>query len=226
MIITERRDNAFNVGMMLMSLSGEVTEEEASTMLTLLQNPGGVSNSFIKILLRENFSPRFTREIWLASYKEPRGLQLAWKRVLRQVTFREFYIQPFKQSIACGFKIGAITGEITPELDGLIWKGVNGLFEAYDAKRIDPEILECMFRLWYGGEGVDENWGKLAARFEPDLRIPAAYLFGRRYLHPDLNRPNTARKFLEEAANNTRPEFQVEKKLAQEELRKLDRPKP
>jgi tetratricopeptide (TPR) repeat protein/tRNA A-37 threonylcarbamoyl transferase component Bud32 len=211
--------NTFNF--LLSSLVGDMTEREAETYLTSLTTGQGVSRQVVQVLSKQNFPMEFVRQVMLGNCAEPRGQEIARRMVFRQIDFRGFYIDPFRQSIAVAFRLGAINRKLTEEEDAVLWTGVDKFFKAFDAGRLDADAFRDLFQLWLGRAGEDpaETWARVASTLEPDLRTPGAYLLGMRYVF--LKRPRDARPFLHEAASDKSPEFKLERRLAEEELRKL-----
>jgi tetratricopeptide (TPR) repeat protein len=220
-VVQHQFSNGHNFNFLLSSLVGDMTEREVETYLMHLMTGTGFAGKVVKVLSKQNLPTDFVRLVMLGNCADPRGKGIARRMVYRQIDFRGYYIDPFRQSLAVAFRLGAITGPIRPEVDELIWVGAGNVFKAFDDGRIDPDMLGDLLQLWHGrtGEPPAETWAQHARKLEPDLRTPCAYLFGRRYLV--LKRPGDARPFLQEVAADTRPEFKVERQLALEELHKL-----
>jgi tetratricopeptide (TPR) repeat protein len=191
------RDNSIRYNVMLGSLTGELSLEESDRMQNALFQGSGMRSSTLNVLKDRNFTPEFVHQALLKSYQVPHGRQLARRMALLDLDLVEYYQDPIKLHVGVGMIHGCELWDPLreePGLEGELWSKTGELFALFNQGGLSDDNLKNLLQLWKGARKPEATWSQLAPSLEPNLRVPAAYIFGRRY--GILKRPDDALRFL------------------------------
>jgi len=208
-------------GVIVASLAGEVSEDEAKAFLARL---AGWASDGSPLTLGENplgdyfISRAAIASVLRGAFRSSRGKEYARQIAFREVPFADCMRLPM---LVIAFEAMRQTGmgtEVTDEQDAVVWElveaGYSALFETGAVSKAQ------MFQLALTWKGITNflGWAGVAPALEPELRGPIAYILGHRYLR--LNRPEDARTFFRSARDDA-PDGSRLKALAQAELDRL-----
>ncbi len=180
-------------GLILGSLSGEMTKDEALEFTQqLLDSLGGKSR------LAQGFLPfsgdeiaETLRQMW----RSPRGKAMAQRFAINALTKPERTKIPLLlagTAFATARAFGA--DQLPEEQESLLWETVEETYQtAVGNYRAALGSIPMAALLW---KGFAQPWGTLAPLFSPRLRARAAYVLAHRYLF--LDNVSQAQTFLEE----------------------------
>jgi hypothetical protein len=169
---------------LLGSLANDLTDADVERMLATWSTIYA-KNSSIVTAVRHGLAPlplvtATLRNTW----RSPRGRAYA-----RRIAGKEMSRAENHRVEVCLFAAelihqGAVTGELSPKQDALIWKLVQDLYAGYTSGGITEAQLLKAALAWTGTTGF-LGWEGLAPTVAPSLRGPLAYVLGHRYLHLD-----------------------------------------
>ena len=137
-----------------------------------------IARSISKDLFPASFVAAVVRERW----RGPHGREWAQKIAFRTVPIHEYVTVAVPLTVYEGFHQGAVTGQLSPEQDELLWKLAHDLFNAYATRGTVSEAQAFQAALAWKGTTSVLGWGGLQGSLTPELRGPLAYVLGHRYL--------------------------------------------
>jgi len=153
--------------------------------------PPSVIEGTVRIFLVD-LTPARIAGIVQETFRGPRGRQVAEHWAFRDQAMHELTAQ----FIDCLFTELVdqllIPDKLSPEQQALASQFAAGAYAAYYEGRFDKSHLMQMVMVWNGLTGLG-GWQALAPKLDADMRGPAAYFFGHRYLQ--LDRQSVAVEF-------------------------------
>jgi tetratricopeptide (TPR) repeat protein len=183
--------------LMMGSLTDSLSDEDARRFRSrMIRIPGGAGLTFVTDMAAAILGPDVFRGMW----KTPRGREAARRIAWREATLAETYRLPFFLLVAEAVRRGAFAGPLTAEQDELVWGLVLDLHAGYVAGSIPPEQVSGLVLAWKGSTLL---WGGTAARLDPKVRGPLAYVLGQRMRL--RKQPGDAEAFFKAARDAAQP---------------------
>jgi eukaryotic-like serine/threonine-protein kinase len=217
-VAMRRRADAITFSGLLSSLTGELTPAEAKESFEMLTSGTGASIEALRVLANRTFTPEFMRDVIVGTYRSERGRKFTRQMVYRQISLPDYIMLPMRLLMTEAMHVGAMPTGWTPELEELAWRGGGELMAAYESERINDKHVALMLKIWRGRSDPSDDWQTLGQAFEPDLRVPGAFLFGCRFVV--LEKPEVAAEFFKEVLERA-PADSPYRRLAKAELDKL-----
>jgi len=236
-VILRNRTNSYAFSFMLMSLTGEVTEDEALGMFKemVLANQSGekvvvIASIAINLPGVRGLLAKELRPIILDTYSSAEGRELAAKVVLRQMPLRDHILDPFYLALATAIRTSAVDSRhsfdkepLSPEMNELIRLAPKGLVAGFLRGQLKEEQIGGMLKLWLGLVlfNAGGEWRPVAEQLDPELRLSVGYGLGRRSLK--LGRGGDAQVFFREIVERAKPGGLLHD-LSKDELEHLKKP--
>jgi tetratricopeptide (TPR) repeat protein len=212
-------DAMFSVqGGVLASLANDLTVADAEQLIARamakLSAASPIASALKNNLLPGNFLATVLRE----RFRTKRGLDYARRFALHDLTPLDYHGLAFPLTVAEAFHQGAVTGELTPEQDDLLWKAAYDLYQGFavTGKFTEAQAFQGILA-WMGTSGV-LGWSGLARTLDPSSRGPLAYVYGHRFLR--LKKPAEAADLFRTAVKDAPPGSPL-RRLAEAELERL-----
>jgi tetratricopeptide (TPR) repeat protein len=197
----------------LASLTGELTDAEATTLAALILARHQADSPLRALSDVFHFPPTVLRAAW----QSPRGRELARTIAFQSVPLGEMALATGGLVFTEMARQGAFIGATSPEQDALLWKLCEDGHTAFVNRRLSlPQLIQIGLS-WKGTTNF-LGWAGVAPGLDPALRGPLAYLLGHRYLR--LSRPADAATFFRTALADAPPDSPL-RRLAQAELERL-----
>ena len=197
--------------LMMASLTNDLPESELDSLLKQFQSAVGEESMFGKSSVLIRPSAATLRK----AFQTPRGREIARRIAFRQVSLPEYLRLP-AYPLGAQFLIdGAGLVAPTPDQETLVWKLIEEGGEMYFRGQIPPTMIVSIGLAWKGQTGF-LGWGGVLA---PNIRGPAAYLIGLRYVRV-LKKPADAVKLFQTARDDAVPGSPL-RTLAEAELARL-----
>ena len=206
------------------SLTGELDLEDAEQMLENHIGGSGLASETMRKLASNALPAEFLQQLALSLYRSQRGEQHVARALKRQLTLREFHIEPLYLMIYQAVLISAFPEEDVPdEVHDLVHQQCAVLVESFDQRRIDTTVMQQIVEIWRG-KFTGKEWSALSKSLDPQMAASVAFVFGRVYLYRfEEQRPKIARVLFEYAVQNEAA-LPLVVELSQAELAKLDKP--
>ena len=213
----------------LLSLTGETTEADAERQFNDIISADVVAGRRLSPIFRfatKRFIPNsLIRAIMEKTCTTPRGREFARKLALRQVSLRDYIVEPLRLNLDAAVHVSAIDREFSfrpdspsPETDRLVWEAVRGLTAAYDNRQLSDVDVTQIGLSWLGLVDPATTWKALSSHVGAGLSPLIAYGFGRRCLK--LAKDQSAVAFFREVVGALPPEHHTSR-LARAELEHL-----
>jgi tetratricopeptide (TPR) repeat protein len=204
-------------GVLLASLLGELTAEEAAIMFDRLTASYYTAGESVGALAaKAGLIP--PANVLRTMCGTTRGRDAVRKLAFQEISYAESLRMPIMLIGAEMLHQGAMPGPLSAEQDDILWVVVEKIHSAWAAGKLnDAKVLQVALT-WKGTTNF-LGWAGVKGSLEPALRGPLAYIAGHRYLR--LNRPADAVTFFRTARKDTPPGSAVHR-LAQAELDRLN----
>jgi len=211
---TDNRGFSLYYRLLTGSLSGEMTNEEATEIWQRLLLLVTDDPLMTQVAATVQFSPSILRGTW----SSPRGREWARKVVFLEIHPVECTRIPLRLIAYEKLRQELCDSKPTPEQDEILWQAVlrsGDLF--FEGKLTKVQMVQLAFA-WKGTAG-SLGWKALAGVVPPEARGPLAYAMGLRFVK--LNQPADARGMFKTAITDAPPKSPLSR-LAGEELAKLE----
>ncbi len=198
--------------LLLGALCGDQTEKQIVKLLT--QSTPTFSSGLMAQFVKQ-YSHVLAPAIGNMAHSE-RGQRVIWEVAFHKVSLKELIHHPLNLIFLEASRLGAAPGDWTPEEEQIMWDLMDRVFDLYAVDEIGmPQAVQLMLT-WKGANNIF-GWKGVAPSLQADVRGPAAYLFGCRYLK--LGKPDDAREFflaaIENAADSSALKKLAEAKIAE-----------
>ncbi len=194
------------------ALSNTLTDEDALKIVETLMTSFGAEAVTTQVAAALNLSPAVVRGVWTS----PRGRECARRMAFLDLTPNEYFWTAPRLIVYEKLRQELLGGTPTPEQDEVLWTASLKTCEAFRTGELSKSQLFQLALAWKGTTNL-LGWGGLSSKLKPELRGPAAYVLGLRYLK--LNKPTEAAGMFKTAAADA-PISSPLKKLAEAELAK------
>jgi serine/threonine protein kinase/tetratricopeptide (TPR) repeat protein len=169
------------------SLGNDLSEAEAEQSLQSAMALMGESGpgQFASVL---RISPMTMKTMW----QSPRGKETARALVFRTVSYPDATRRAALLFIYEALRQGAFTGELSSEVDQLLWQLLEESFHLYYTNKVTQAQVLQIGLTWKGVSGV-LGWGTVGPTLQPQIRGAVSFILGHRYLR--LNKPDEAKQF-------------------------------
>ena len=209
-----RSADSFLVSLILASLSGQLSDDDAEAILHRLTRTA-MCYSPLVVATRKTALPHTPlRDMWLT----PRGRQCARRIAFLDLSRAEYYRLPFALYGHEYLRQNAFSRQPTDEEDDVLWQAVHALLQAYCEEKIDLPQAISLGLAWKGGTGA-MGWQGVSDALEPSLRAQAAFVLGHRYRR--LGKPAEAAMFFGVAFNDAPTDSSL-RRLAKAELNRSE----
>ncbi len=215
----------FAHALVLASLGEQFTADDVSWLIQKISKtvaaahriPPSVIEGTVRIFLVD-LTPARIAGVVRETFRNPRGRQVAEHWAFRDQPMHEL-IAGFLDSLAVEIVDQLlIPEELSPEQQALAGQFAAGAYAAYYEGSLDKSHLMQMLMVWNGLTGLG-GWQTLAPKLDADMRGPAAYFFGHRYLQ--LKRPSVAVDFWKGALEDAKADSTLER-LCRAELDRVE----
>jgi hypothetical protein len=214
------RDNTLLYAVVIASLLDNLSDTDADEVYKNIIRAFGAFGTAAKVAIENTFSVKFVQKVFREVSRTEDGRKLARKLALRQLGLRDTLLEPQQLLLLEGFRYGAFDGAIPPELASIVRKQCTDLATAYGDGRLGDEEAASLVRLWRGEQDDPApDWAVVRAAGVPELHVPLAYTFGRRYTQ--LKRDALARPFYQYVVDQAKPTDTVLARLARQELDRI-----
>lgn len=195
----QRNAQAILYGMILGALSGDLTDQKASALLTDIVRRSTDQTPLAR--LHESFPlpPNLLREMW----RSPRGRAWAKKIAWQDLTYEEYLRAPVQLAIYQFLRQEALPRDLDVLQDELLWALSADLHAAYGSDKLGPEQITHFITVWTGAEHK-ASWQALQANLQPAVKGPLAYVLGQRSAR--LNKDADALLWFRAALANATPD--------------------
>lgn len=198
---------------MLASLTDSLSDSEADALQSKLFDRLTSDPLLSQLSSGLRISPAVFRNVW----RTPRGRKLAKQVAFFEMEPVEHFRTPPLMLVYEKFRTDLFDGKPTADQDEVCWQAPLHLVESMSSGTIGPPQALQLILAWKGTYG-NLGWSGAASRLPDELRGPAAYLMGIRYLK--LGRPAEAADMFRMSAKTARAEGPI-RTLAEQELKKL-----
>jgi hypothetical protein len=122
-------------------------------------------------------SPAVLRGAW----RTPNGKDCARRIAFLDAAPAEYSLLPAVAGMAERMRQDALGGTTSPEQDEVVWQATRTCFDFMQKGKLSQAHLLQLAFAWKGQTGF-VGWGGAAAKLDPALRGPLAYVLGHRYL--------------------------------------------
>jgi hypothetical protein len=210
------RDNTLLYSVIVASLIDNLSDNDADEIYSNIIRGFGMYGTPVKVVIREAFPARVAQAVFRAVFRTDEGRKFARDLALRNVGLRDASIVPNQLLLLEGLRLGAFDGSMSAELEKIVRKQCADLAAAYGDGRIGGDEVTSVIRLWRGQEDPSGDWEVVLGAKVPELHVPLAYTFGRRYTK--LKEDALARPFYQYVVDHATPADAVLKQLARQEL--------
>jgi hypothetical protein len=151
-------------------------------------------------------------------WRTERGKEIAWKYAFHDLSYAEYFRLPMFLLFTETLRQKTLSAPATGDQEQLFWDLVVSSFEAYAGRKqgLDDRSLVALAFTFKGDTTF--LWKGAAAKLDPSLRGPIAYVMGMRYLK--RNKRDEARDFFAAAVKDAKPDSRLHR-LAKAELQRL-----
>jgi hypothetical protein len=167
--------------LMLGSLSGALTDQDAEDALTRLTSLPGATSAAGNLMSKVKVPPATFREMWTS----PRGREWARRFAYRDLSYRDYTNIPFLLAGSEFLHQSLMPGPLSQEHDELFWKLACDLHAAYVSRTLTEVHVISLGIAWKGNDRFGLGWKAVdnaVLKKHPDLRCPLAYVLGHRSL--------------------------------------------
>jgi tetratricopeptide (TPR) repeat protein len=179
------------------SLAGELTEDEAETALALQLKVRDATSSPIFRTVRllapkaDFLTIPFVAKALTDSCRTRRGKDFARSVAFHQIDYADYFIDPVLHDVIAGIRHGAMTGGIPDDIEPIMWDSLKRLADQVRQGRLTEPQLGLFLAAYSGSVGF--GWGGLSRSLDPQMVPNVAFVMGYRY--QVLGSPDDARRF-------------------------------
>jgi tRNA A-37 threonylcarbamoyl transferase component Bud32 len=224
-IANNNRTNGLSFYVMLASLTGEMTEAEATFAFNHVISGSGSTDPLLRVIAKRPFPPDFMRDVQVAAYRTPRGREHVKRVAFRQVSLSDFFLGGLRLLVAEALRLGSYPKE-EPLPEGLepeFYRGACDLVEWFNEGKVDTNLARDILSIWHMKDDPADAWTRVGPALEPNLRVRGAAVLGRRLLAH--GKPQWGIPLLREVVARTKPD-NIFHRIALMELRKLKAAEP
>jgi tetratricopeptide (TPR) repeat protein len=206
--------------LMMAALSDSPTDAAADEFVD-----GVVATLTEKPLLQQMIRmARLPRGTFGRMWTTPRGRDCARRIAFHEIAYPEYMTLPLLLAGSEVLLTEAFDGQPTPAEAELVWKLCQDGLQLLADERLDwVKDSSAMFITWNGLSSGGLSWSALAPKLPGEVRGPAAFVLGRRYVR--LGRPAEAQSFFQTALQESNVGSAVHR-FAQDGLQRLALPQP